>query len=78
MIGHRVPQKLPLPGSVHGALVAVHSQAQFAFQKVRHRRHDPVACALAFDVDVHVVGVAAELMPSAFEFFIEIIQQDIR
>ena len=47
-------------------------------QKPGDARHDPFACDFAFDIDVAVVGVAAEGVAAAFQFPIQFGQQDVR
>lgn len=74
VVGHRVAQKLALPGPVHGTLGAIHLQSQFGLQEVRQRRHDPFACPPASHVDIRVVGIAAETMSSPFQFLVEFIE----
>ena len=75
---HAVAQELPLPRSCHCALGRIDLQLQPLLQKRRDRLPDSLSCPIAFDIDVAVIGISAEAMPSSFQFAVQIVQQNIR
>lgn len=73
-----VAQKLPLPRTLDCTLGRIDRELERVRQKPGDARHDPFPCLLASDVDVAVVGVAAEGVAPAFQFPIQLRQQDVR
>ncbi len=79
----------PAPAKAGGAFLLIDPKPQTAFQKPRRRRHDPLPGCLRAHVDVTVVGprvrpsagprtgATAEVVAAAFEFLVEIVQQQI-
>lgn len=72
-----IPQEHTAPRSVHRAFVAIDLEPQPVFQEVRDAAHDPLAGALTAHVDVAVIGVPAEAMPSAFQLPIQLREQHV-
>jgi hypothetical protein len=52
-------------------------QLQPFSEVVAYTRHDSLARPLGFHVDIAIVRVAAESMTTAFQFLVQVIQQDI-
>ena len=52
--------------------------AHAAFQEPRQRLHDSFSRAPTPHLYVDIIGVTTETVASALEFFVEVIQQDVR
>src|SRR5215510_8614269 len=70
-------QELPLFWPCHRALRLVDLQLEPVGQEPTHGSHDPLAGAATADVDVAVVGVAAEAVTPPFQFLVEIIEHEV-
>src|SRR2546422_1026123 len=53
------------------------AQLELLFQKPGDRFHPSLPCRQRLHVNVAIVGVATEVMTAAFQFLVEIIQQQI-
>ena len=73
-----LPQKIRLPRPRDGAFVPTDPKLQFLLQAFGDRLHRVLPCHFAFDVDVEVIGIAAEQMPPALQFAIQVGQEDVR
>ena len=71
------PQKLPLNSSCHRTLLLVHPQLQLLLQKLTHAAHHPLTRPLCLDVDVAIVCVADEPVPSPLQLLVQVIQHDV-
>ena len=72
-----VSQELAFPYGGRRALLTVDSQSQSPFEEPSHRCEHAFPSGLRLHVDVAVVGVPAELVPSVLQFLVQIIQQQI-
>ncbi len=64
--------------AVHRALGGVHLKLQPGLQIPADRGHDALPRAAGAHIDVAVIRVPAERMTPAFEFLVQIVQQDVR
>ena len=71
------PQKLPVLRSVDFALFFVKLKAQAPFDEAADGAHRSVPCALAANVNVAVVGVAAEPVTPLLQFLVELVEHDV-
>src|SRR6202023_652926 len=71
------PQELALLRLRHRAFRLVDLQPQLAGQKPAHRRHHSFAGAAAANIDIRVVGIAAEAETPAGQFLVEIVEHEI-
>ena len=78
MVGHGVTQEGPFPRSVNGAFGFVDLELQPPIQKPGQRRQHPFPRPPRPHIDVTVVGIAAEGVATAFQFLVQIVEQDIR
>ncbi len=69
MRAERVAEKRALPGPCHSALLQVDPQLQPLFDKARNRCHHTLAAATTAYVDVTVVGIPAEAVPTSGQRF---------
>ena len=51
-------------GSVNGALVLIYFQTQLLLDETTHARHDALSSSSGFNVDVAIIGIAAEAVAS--------------
>src|SRR6202011_3370944 len=70
-------QEFALLRSRHRAFRLVDLQPQLAGQKPAHRRHHSFSGAAAANIDVAVVGVAAETVTSPLQLLVEIVEHEI-
>src|SRR5215475_1427417 len=70
-------QELPLLWPCHRAFRLVDLQPEPIGQEPAHGGHDPLAGAATANVDVAVVGVAAEVVTPPFQFLIELIEHEV-
>src|SRR5262249_54602462 len=70
-------QELPLLWPCHCALRLVDLQLKPVGQEPAHGDHDPLAGAATADVDIAVIGVAAEAVTPPFQFLVEIIEHEV-
>src|SRR5499427_5299672 len=71
------PQEFTLLRSRHRAFRLVDLQLQLVGQEPAHRSHDPLPSAATANIDVAVVGVAAEAETPAGQFLVEIVEHEI-
>jgi hypothetical protein len=72
-----VIQEFAVPGAIHGTLGSIHGQSQFLPQEAFDTiKHSLTGMATA-NIDVTVISIADELVASAFQFFVQLIEQDI-
>src|SRR5208337_787495 len=71
------PQELALLRSRHRALRLVDLQPELYGQEPAHRGHDPFTGALAANIDVAVVRVAAKAVAPAGQLLVEIVKHDV-
>ena len=71
------PQEFALLRSRHRALRHVDLQPQLGGQKPAHQRHHPFSGAAAANIDIRVVGIAAEAETPAGQFLVEIVKHEI-
>jgi len=70
-------EELAFPDRSDRTLETVDAQPEFLFQKPGDRFHHSLPCRQRLHVNVAIVGVATEVMTAAFQFLVEIIQQQI-
>jgi hypothetical protein len=70
-------QELPLLWPCHRAFRLVDLQLEPVGQEPAHRGHDPLAGTATANVNVTVVGIAAEAVTPAFQFLVEIIEHEV-
>src|SRR6267378_4721287 len=70
-------QELALPHSPCSALGGVHLHSQMLLDPTLYRSQRPFCRRCTAYVDIAVIGIAAEAVPSPFQFFIERIQVDV-
>ena len=71
-------QKLTPPGSVNFALGLIDLKLELASNEPANAFHYSLACSLAADINVTVVGVTYEPMASTLQFSVKIIKNYIR
>jgi hypothetical protein len=71
------PQELPPLWSRHCALRLVDLQFEPGGHESAHRGHDPLAGAATANVDVAVIGIAAEAETPAGQFLVEIVKHKV-
>ncbi len=76
-LAYGIAQKGSLPGAVYRTLFLIDPQLQPGLQELSHRGQYPVSRPSAPDVDVAVIGIAAEAVTPSLQFPIQIGQQDI-
>ena len=74
---HTEAQELPLLWLRHRAFRLVDLQLEPVGQEPAHAGHDPFAGAATANVDVAVIGIAAEAEASAGQFLIEIVKHEL-
>ena len=75
---HAITQKFPLPRSRNSAFVPINPKFQLLLQIIGHRSHRVLPCHFAFDVDIAVIGIAAEPVPPSLQFAGQVGQQNVR
>src|SRR5499427_10677218 len=70
-------QEFTLLRSRHRAFRLIDLQLQLVGQESANRSHDPLPGAATANIDVAVVGVAAEAETSAGQFLVEIVEHEI-
>lgn len=76
--GQAAARKLAIPRSIDCALCRIDVEPQSLFQELRNARQHPRAGRFAANVDVAVVRIAAERVTAAFQFPVQIRQQNVR
>jgi len=66
-----MPKELTLVHQSHRALLSVHLKLELPFKKPRHAGQHSLARSLRPNINVAVIGVAAETMPTRFEFLVQ-------
>ena len=74
---HTKSQELPLLWLRHRAFRLVDLQFEPVGQEPAHGGHDPFAGAVTANVDVAVIGIAAEAETSAGQFLVEIVEHEV-
>src|SRR5919108_1668893 len=72
------PQELALPGPPNSAFGSIHLQSQMLLDPSLYRLHHPLPRRLTAYVDIAVIRVPADLVPSPFQFPIQLVQVDVR
>ena len=72
-----VAEELAFLDKCHRAFRPVDPQSEFGLDESCHAFEHAFACHLSPHIYVAVVGVPAELVPSAFQFLIEIVEQQV-
>lgn len=70
-------EESPFLGSGYGALFPVDAQSQAFGQEPFHRVRNSMPRPFRLHIDIAVVGIAAELMSSTLQFFVQLIQEDV-
>jgi hypothetical protein len=73
----REPEKLAASGLPHAALLLVHHELQLLREKTLHRNKDSLGTTVALHEDHEVVRIADETQTSAFQFLVQVVQQDV-
>jgi hypothetical protein len=71
------PQELPLPWPCHSTFLPVHLQLEFAFEESCESSHQALARSPAADVDVAIVRISYEAMPSSLQLTVKLIENKI-
>ena len=61
----------------HALVCPVHPKIEALFQKLLDRIEHPLSGTLRFDIDICIVCVAAEPVPSPFELLVQFVKQEI-
>ena len=77
MVRERVAQELAVPGAVHGTLGSIHCQSQFLAQEAIDTIKHSLTRAVTANVNVTVICEAKEFVASAFQFLVQLIEQDV-
>jgi hypothetical protein len=72
-----VTEKIPSPRAVDGALRFVDAEPEFS-EESSQVFEDPEACPFRSHIDVAVVCVSDEGVPSSFQFFIDYVEEHVR
>src|SRR5215813_5781805 len=75
--GKRESQKLPLPGPGHGALCPIDLELELTGEKPAPTLHPPFPRPLTLDVEVRVIRVAHEAMPTFLYLSVKLIEEQI-
>ena len=68
---------MPPFGTRDGALLLVHLEAQPPLDELLEARHHTPACTFAPHVDITIVRIADEAMPTTVELDIELVEHDV-
>ena len=71
------PQETSVLRSVHGTLALIHFQLEADGDEPTDTGHHPVTGPPAPHVDIMIIGVAAESVPSGLKFLVQFVQHDI-
>jgi len=71
------PQELALLRSRHRAFRLVDLQPQLLGQEPAHRGHHPFTGAAAANIDIAVIGVAAETVTPSGQLLVQIVEHEI-
>ena len=77
LAGDPKPQKASLPSPPDAAFAGVDLQTQMLLDPLRQGSDQPIGTRLTADVDVTVVRVTAEAVPTLLQFLIQWIQVDV-
>ena len=74
---HAVPQKLPVPRTVHGTLFRVDPEFETFVEVPGQRSQYAFPRLLGPHVNVAVIGVTAERVAAPLQFLVQVVQQDV-
>src|SRR6266700_1407280 len=71
------PEELPFLRSCHRTLCLVDLELELSRDEARDALHHPLARTFTADVNVTIIRIANEAMPTALELLVEFIEQEI-
>ena len=71
------PEELPLPRSCHSTFLPIHFQLEFAFEESCEPSHG-LARSPTADINVAIIRITNEAMPSSLQLAVELIKDKIR
>jgi hypothetical protein len=71
------PQKFSPARFIYGAFVPINLQLEHFFYVMSNAFHHSLSGFPTPHVDITVIGIPAEFMPTLFQFFVQFIQYDI-
>ena len=75
--GEAAPQEAAVLRALHGALALIHLQLEATAEAPTPTGHHPFTSPKATHIDVAIIGVAAEPMPSGLKLLIQLVQHHI-
>jgi hypothetical protein len=75
--GEAKPQEPTVLRLIHGALALIHLQLETTRNKPAEAGHHPFTCSPAPHLDIAIISVAAESVPSGLKRLIQLVQPDI-